>query len=574
MLLPLIVDALDEKAARDIAAEVRELRKCLEETADSTYIPSYAEEYLDDTASIVRWLHWAQGNSSTVIRDLMRTSQWREQTKVYPAKQRACGSNASPKVDPQGLVLVRGRRATTRLSRPVGCQQTVAQGPCSWRYYSQSIQMLEDARVALKEAHECYGIIAQAAAVVPVESVCLADMSVDSLAHMVQVANTHYPGTIGRIYITASSSVLLEHARNSLQPVLQRVAQDFGYLYDDFVVFSLDDALVDGACELETWSLGLNDNKDRTKAEVLDGLVRRADSVYSDDAGTDVGDFHSALSDAHEAYGVLSENEAFHMPKSTASQLSCLSSHRVDGGDRSQRRQRSGSRIVQRMTPVNAQPHENRGRIADEAKSAVTPIQLASLQRAMQGVQSMLGSINDSIVSADSRSALAATKSKLVQQADVLMSTVAALSFGVSMMHGPSLGLSGSALAESAAAGESSVVAGRAIYFSAKDSGISNGRLGVLRNLALQLLALPVGLVFGRPRETLKLLKMLVAKSVNIALRRLRRLPGFQMLLLLAYRHLRIYAMIFWTAALLFWQANAAIIWSNLSAQWQRGIAF
>ncbi|KAJ2805923.1 hypothetical protein H4R20_001894, partial [Coemansia guatemalensis] len=184
MFSPFAVDKVDEKAARDIAAEVRELRKCLEETANSTYIPSYVEEYLDDTASIVRWLHWAQGNTNAVVRGLMRTTQWREQSKVYPVKQRAGGSDGKPEVDPQGLVLVRGRRAAARMPRPAGRQQTVAQGACSWRHYSQSIQVLEDARVALKTAHERYAIIAQAAAVVPVESVCLADMSVESLAHI------------------------------------------------------------------------------------------------------------------------------------------------------------------------------------------------------------------------------------------------------------------------------------------------------------------------------------------------------------------------------------------------------
>ncbi|KAJ2793225.1 hypothetical protein H4R20_006606 [Coemansia guatemalensis] len=386
-------------------------------------------------------------------------------------------------------------------------------------------------------------------------------MSVESLAHIVQIANTHYPGTIGRIYITASSSVLLEHARNSLQPVLQQVAQGFGHLHEDFVIFSLDCALVDSARELEPWSLGLAEREDRMEAEALESFIMRADSIHSDEADTDVGDFHSAYSDAREAFGAMSEHEAFHTPKRTASRLSCLSN---------QRGQNASSRSVQRMTPVNARPQDSRGRIAEQAKSVVTPIQLASLQRAMQGVQSMLGSINDSIVSADSRSALAATKSKLVQQADVLMSTVAALSFGVSMMHGSPLQPSGTA----AMGAEESVTAGRAIYFPAKGAELSNGRLGVLRHLALQLLALPMGLVFGRPREALKLFRSLVAKTVCTALRRLRRLPGFQMLLLLAYRHLRIYAMVFWTGALLLWQANAAIIWSNLSAQWQRGIAF
>ncbi|KAJ2340079.1 hypothetical protein GGF43_006494, partial [Coemansia sp. RSA 2618] len=313
--------------------------------------------------------------------------------------------------------------------------------------------------------------------------------------------NSHYPGAIGRVYVTAKSSVLLEHARQSLQPMLGRLA---GCGKQDLVQFLLD-------AELPT--LNLADFTLRMHARApslaylplkrrLDGLVRRAASIYSGEADTDTDEFHSAYSDVYSRTHVAPDRLA----------LSNLSE-----------------------------------------KSAVLPVQLASLQRAVQSVQSMLRSINDSIVSDDSRMALAATKSKLAQQADVLMSTVAALNVGVSM------------LGSRAGSGEPSPR--RAFVVTAKEPADGTGGL-------LRLLALPMALLFGRPRDALRVLSSLLARAVRIVVRRLRRLPAFQTLLLLAYKHTRIYAMVFWTGALLVWQANAAVIWANLSSSWQRGISF
>ncbi|KAJ2815613.1 hypothetical protein IWW50_006772 [Coemansia erecta] len=265
----------------------------------------------------------------------------------------------------------------------------------------------------------------------------------------------------------------------------------------------------------------------------LDGLVRRAASIYSGEADTDTDEFHSAYSDVysrtHVAPDRLSEKSALdnRSQKSAPSNVSRKSASSYI----------SGSSALSNLSE----------------KSAVLPVQLASLQRAVQSVQSMLRSINDSIVSDDSRMALAATKSKLAQQADVLMSTVAALNVGVSM------------LGSRAGSGEPSPR--RAFVVTAKEPADGTGGL-------LRLLALPMALLFGRPRDALRVLSSLLARAVRIVVRRLRRLPAFQTLLLLAYKHTRIYAMVFWTGALLVWQANAAVIWANLSSSWQRGISF
>ncbi|PIA13142.1 hypothetical protein COEREDRAFT_83668, partial [Coemansia reversa NRRL 1564] len=70
-------------------------------------------------------------------------------------------------------------------------------------------------------------------------------------------------------------------------------------------------------------------------------------------------------------------------------------------------------------------------------------------------------------------------------------------------MHGSSLQPSETTATHSAGNVEAKVTAGRAIYFPAKGSGKLGGWLSVLKSLALQLLALPMGLVFGRPREAL-----------------------------------------------------------------------
>ncbi|KAJ2437565.1 hypothetical protein IWW46_005280 [Coemansia sp. RSA 2440] len=179
------------------------------------------------------------------------------------------------------------------------------------------------------------------------------------------------------------------------------------------------------------------------------------------------------------------------------------------------------------------------------------PVQLASLQRAVQGVQSMLRSVNDSVVGDDSWMALATAKSRLSQQADVLMSTVAALNAGLSMLGGQ-------------------LVVGN-------ESARAHAFVGMVKEPArphpssLQMLALPVALLFGRPNDAIR---MLWAQLLRAVRRIVRRLPSLNMLLLLAYKRFRIHAMILWAGALLAWQANAALIWSNLRLSWQRGISF
>ncbi|KAJ2025090.1 hypothetical protein GGI06_000724 [Coemansia sp. S85] len=214
------------------------------------------------------------------------------------------------------------------------------------------------------------------------------------------------------------------------------------------------------------------------------------------------------------------------------------------------------------MSPVSSTV-VNDPAISHDSRSAITPIQLASLQRAVQGVQNMLGSISDSIASADSRLALTASKNRLVQQADVLMSTVAALNFGVST----------TSTSQSGGSGEVSRRA--AIIFSSKaghDSELESPG-NVCRRLALHLLALPLSQLVGG-RNKLGVVRQLVAKTLRLVARRLGQLPSMQLLMLLAYKHLRVYVMLFWTGAWIAWQANAAIIKSSLTTQLRRGIGF
>ncbi|KAJ2128646.1 hypothetical protein IW136_006047, partial [Coemansia sp. RSA 678] len=154
------------------------------------------------------------------------------------------------------------------------------------------------------------------------------------------------------------------------------------------------------------------------------------------------------------------------------------------------------------------------------------------------------------VVGDDSWMALAAAKSRLSQQADVLMSTVAALNAGLSMLGGQ-------------------LVVGN-------ESARAHAFVGMVKEPArphpssLQMLALPVALLFGRPNDAIR---MLWAQLLRAVRRIVRRLPSLNMLLLLAYKRFRIHAMILWAGALLAWQANAAVIWSNLRLSWQRGIS-
>ncbi|KAJ2673922.1 hypothetical protein IWW42_002052 [Coemansia sp. RSA 1085] len=483
--------------AQRIATEVYEAWKCAEANTATAYISTYIGEYLSDEAGVIRRLNTFEQNSSVTASSLLKTLQWREENKVYPKSKSVDGSGLV--MDGLGRVMVRSRQASL-LPRSGSRQNEL--GRSEWEYLARGIETLEDARLALKAVYkQLHNPLCQAAIVVPVESVRLAELTAKGLNWIADVARMHYPGTVGQIYITASSSVLLEHARQSLQPVMRHIESGWE---QGKVKFVLEDHLYANSVELSQYAARTARLESAKQALLplkrhLDGLVKQASSIYSGEANTEADDFHSARSNTH------TESE------------------------------------VSDDTLTN--------------KSVMTPVQLASLQRAVQSVQNMLRSINDSIVSDDSRIALAATKSKLAQQADVLMSTVAALNFGVSMMG------------NQAASSMHTQPPARAFVISANNRSEKQSSL-------VQMLMLPLALLFGRPRDMLRMLRTLLSKAIRIVVRRLRQLPKFQTLLLLAYKHFRIYAMVFWTGALLAWQANAAIIWSNLSLHWQRGLVF
>ncbi|KAJ2455778.1 metalloprotease [Coemansia sp. RSA 2336] len=483
-------------AAQRIASDVYEAWKCAE--TSTAYISTYISEYLGDEAGIIRRLNAFEHDSSATASSLLKTLQWREENKVYPKTKSMDGSGLV--LDGRGRVMVRSRQASL-LPRSGSHQKEL--GRSEREYLARGIETLEDARLALKAVYkQLHNPLCQAAIVVPVESVRLAQLTAKGLNRIADVARAHYPGTVGQVYITASSSVLLEHARQSLQPAMRHVESGWR---QEKIEFVLEEQLYAASVELSQYAARTARLESAKQALLplkrhLDGFVRQASSIYSGEADTEADDFHSARSDTH-----------------TESEVS--------------------------DTTLTSK------------SSAMTPVQLASLQRAVQSVQNMLRSINDSIVSDDSRISLAATKSKLAQQADVLMSTVAALNFGVSMMG------------NHAATSMHSPPPVRAFVLSASNRNEKQSSLA-------QILVLPLALLFGRPRDVLRMLRALLSKAIRVVARRLRHLPKFQTLLLLAYKHFRIYAMIFWTGALLAWQANAAIIWSNLRLPWQRGLVF
>ncbi|KAJ2852129.1 hypothetical protein IWW36_000509 [Coemansia brasiliensis] len=494
------METIEANIAQRLASEAHKAWKRTEASNTATaYISTYINEYLNDEAGIIRRLNAFEQNNSDTMSSLLNTLQWREENKVYP-KAKSVDSSILV-VDEQGQVMVRGRQASL-LPRSSSRQNELRRS--EWEYLARGIETLEDARLALKAVYkQLHNPLCQAAIVVPVESVRLAELTAEVLSKIADVARMHYPGTVGQVYITASSTVLLEHARQSLQQMIRRVESSWE---QGKVKFVLEEQLYAGSVELSQYAARTARLESAKQALLplkrhLDGFVKQASSIYSGEADTEADEFHSARSDT------------------------CTESESSD-------------------TLTN--------------KSTMTPIQLASLQRAVQSVQNMLRSINDSIVRDDSRIALAATKSKLAQQADVLMSTVAALNFGVSMMGNQATSNMHSQPSAS----------GRAFIISAKDRSESK------QSSLAQILMLPLVLLFGRPREVLRMLQALLSKAIRIVVRRLRRLPKLQTLLLLAYKHFRIYAMIFWTGALLAWQANAAIIWSNLSLHWQRGLVF
>ncbi|KAJ2127006.1 hypothetical protein IW136_006513, partial [Coemansia sp. RSA 678] len=218
----------DEQTAQSVARAVREIRDQTEEYSQSTYIPAYITEYIDDTASIIRRLRASQ-NSSAATTSMVHTLQWRESNKVYPTRRSMHTQDLV--VDKQGLLVVRSRQASL-------LPQLAGQG--KRRLDGRSIEALEDARMALKAVYMQSGNISQAAIVVAIESVSLAELTADVIRNVARVAHTHYPGTVARVYITASSSVLLEHARQALQPMIRRIGSS---ALQSIIVFELDSVL-------------------------------------------------------------------------------------------------------------------------------------------------------------------------------------------------------------------------------------------------------------------------------------------------------------------------------------------
>ncbi|KAJ2392653.1 hypothetical protein GGI05_002618, partial [Coemansia sp. RSA 2603] len=429
-----------------------------------------------------------------------------------------------------------------------------------WRNLGRAIETLEDARVALKTAYCEFGVVAQAAIIVPVESLSLADIVLEDLAEIISTAETHYPGVVAHIYVTATSSVLLGHAKQALQPVLSLISSEMAAGVEFVLANSLSATLTSLESFVDTRSekqpcIPLSPSATLVgggSCLTLSDFVKRAESAVFTEADDE---FCSAYSEVPDTY----------MPndvdiKRSVSRLSFSSQLLNDKRGTNAHSSSLGLRKIISALDTSGTVRSTIKADADQKKNAgssITPVQLASLQRAVQSVQRMLGSINDSITNADSRSALAATKSKLVQQADVLMSTVAALNFGVSMMDTKGIEHSKHALLADAA------------------SSSNNSSTSMMYRMGLQLLALPMSLLFGRSGSgLLSAIRHLVTRTIHIAMRRLRALPAVSTILLLAYKHLRIYAMIFWTGALLIWKANAALIWSNLMTQWRRGVAF
>lgn len=443
-----LMSSLNIALARKIAAQVETARDY--HSSSSSYIPSFIREYLEDTATILRLLHDCNDDRNTAIRRLADTLNWREQNKIYPTKGTRNG--CSEVVDDHGMAVVRVRHTLT--------------ASMSNSYHAQGIDILEDARLALKG-----NSTASAALVIPVESVSLSRIlqSTDSIAQIISDAQLHYPGAISRVYVTAASSVLLEHACQALQPLLSRVSRKS---LSSFVTFILAD-------ELE---------RSLTPSSL-------SSEVEEEDEEDEFCSARSRINIRNPSLLSLCEQE------STISKQQ-----------------------QQQMTTAK-----------------LTHVQLASLQRAVQSVQSVLGSIGDNLATkADSRLLLAVSKSKLVQQADVLMSTVAALNFGVSGSNHQN-------------------VVNKATATTGKKSEPTT----LAQNLIIQLLALPMTLLVGRKDS----LRRFVSRFMRLVAHRLGRLPTLQTLMLLAYKHLRIYAMVLWTGAWLAWQAQGAVIWSNLSTQ-------
>ncbi|KAJ1794130.1 hypothetical protein LPJ59_004598 [Coemansia sp. RSA 2399] len=540
---------LPESVAKQLASDVRALMDESDSKTSSTYIPSYSAEFLDDAANSYRVLQACDGDMRQATVRLARTLEWRQQNKVYPARKYI--SSAGLIVDMQGLVVVHAQtlvRLSVATDNRCTCGGEGMQRKKE-KNIARAVSALEDVRVALKAVGAEHGRMGvYGAVVVPVESLSLGDICMHDVMRIVDIGRTHYGAAVQQVYVTATSSVLLEHARQAMQPVLAKVPE-----YAGRIAFVMADAL-DAQCT--------------RGASVL--CAAPSSLCCTED------DFCSAYSHAPDEPADTAKRMGTPgpplLPTSLSAELQPYSKHEYASA------QRRGSTD---SSSGGSSHHSNES-------SAATPIQLASLQRAVQGVQRMLGSLNDSIVGAESRAALAATRSKLVQQADVLMSTVAALNFGVSAIDDTTTGSRVPSYFERRGSSSSSVgspsddaakyTQGHRRTLGYQDSvlgsqGTTTG--GLLRVLVVQLAALPVSLLLGKKSRSLSSasLSVLVVRIVRRSIGALRAMPAMHSLLLLAYKHFRIYAIIAWTAALLVWQANAAMIWSNLTLQWKRGIA-
>ncbi|KAJ2817619.1 hypothetical protein FBU31_006161, partial [Coemansia sp. 'formosensis'] len=322
-------DAADEQLVSEIAAEVRQLRDHSDtgNALSSIYIPAFVTEYLDDSASILRILRAHQGDLSAGTASLARTLTWREDNKVYPLKRQVDCQELV--VDSQGMVLVRARQATMLpRRRPSATPSTdMPVESAGWKLFARGVDALEDARVALKAAHQTHRLVARAAVVVSVESLALADITLADMEIIVDIAKTYYPLAVGRVYITAASSVLLEHARQALLPLLVAVLGP-GCDSKDLVVFERADSLAarhttklaDHVAQLHRCASAALSVKSNLAIRALSDCIGRNDSCTDSEADAD--DFCSAYSDAQET---TPSCHTFSTPKRVGSRLNFIS---------------------------------------------------------------------------------------------------------------------------------------------------------------------------------------------------------------------------------------------------------
>ncbi|KAJ2671488.1 hypothetical protein GGH99_006170, partial [Coemansia sp. RSA 1285] len=569
-------NSLPESVAKDLGDNVRELLMEEGSSVFSTYIPAYLTEFLEDTATSQRVLETCDGDRRRATLSLARTAEWRQANKVYPVRKHI--SSAGLAADLQGRVVVHARtHALVGIGAGVGDGWACCSCSCGGKggnqhesqkrkskkeqNFGRAIGTLEDVRVALKSVEAEHGVGLCAAVVVPVESVSLGDVCVHDILGIVDIAQTHYAGAVAHVYITATTSVLLEHARLALQPVLRKLPHE----YMSRIGFVMADAL-------ETQSIG-----EYVRPTAASVCCTEDDfcSAYSQPAmdSRRGGDSESSRVSRHPSVARLTSL----LPTSLAMAVLPHTSKSVEHDNNNEQQPWSPMRQIPRMHALSSSSSASGGGSRHSGDGdAATPIQLASLQRAVQGVQRMLGSLNDAIVGAESRAALAATRSKLAHQADVLMSTVAALNFGVSASDSTGIRLPSYFERRSSSSSSNGLLSSSSSSYSAEDrlpATTADKRLsaaylgsgheaadtaGLLRMLALQLVALPVSLLLGKSRASS--VPAMILRVVGRAIRALRAMPTMHSLLLLAYKHFRVYAMIIWTGALLVWKANAAMI--------------